>query len=101
MHYRKNDSNDIRHIILPGRVTSIDRIDFIEMIERFTQTPLKTLILDFTDTRMIDSAGLGMILITRQLVHDSKKKLILKNPTHHVKKVFEIMNFDNILTIEY
>lgn len=101
MYYTKSDTEDSREIILPEHVMSANREDFIRLIERFNKTNLATLILNFEHTHMIDSAGLGFLLIARQEVHEYKKKLILKSPKRHVKKMFDVINFKSIFTVEY
>jgi len=100
MNYKKKDNDSSRHIMLPPKVVAENRVDFIELVERFTKSKLKTLILDFSDTRIIDSCGLGFILIAKQIIEERKKNLLLKNPVKNVQREFDLMSFDNIFTIE-
>ncbi len=99
MQYTKKDAEDSREIILPEKLLSSHREDFIELIQKFNETNLKLLILNFENTKMIDSAGLGFLLIARQETNNHKRKLILKNSTPQVKKSFSTMNFNKIFEI--
>lgn len=100
MYFSKVDGQDSREITMPDSFVSKQQHDFIEIIDRFINSERKILILNFSHTKKIDSAGLGFLLIARSEAHKSKRKLILKNPTNHIKKAFDIMNFYNIFVIE-
>lgn len=91
---------DSREITMPDSFVSGQQQDFIEIVDKFKSTDLKTLILNFSQTKKIDSAGLGFLLIARSETSKSKRKLILRNPTTHIKKSFEIMNFNKIFVID-
>lgn len=100
MQYIKQDTSDSREITLPEKVLNSNRDEFLELIGKFIETNLQILILNFDKTIMIDSAGLGFLLIAQQETRNSKRELILKNPKLQVKKSFFTMNFDKIFKIQ-
>jgi anti-anti-sigma factor len=57
------------------------------------------LILDFADVRMIDSAGIGILLSTQRRVQAAGGRLVVANPSDHVRKVFSLTGVDRSLTI--
>lgn len=101
VYYTKRDIDDIREIMLPECISGENRQDFIDLFEKFCDSEMKFLVLNFKNTRTIDSAGLGFLLIARQELYTKQKELILKSPQKKVRKSFDITNFDNIFNIEY
>ncbi len=100
MLYKKNDYDKTREIKLPENITSKDKIAFLELINNFINSNFKCLTLDLKQTKTIDSAGLGFLLIALQEANNNSKQLILKTPSEHISKVFTSMNFNSIFTIE-
>lgn len=100
MFYTKNDRGDVREIILPESIASVDKADFIEIIDKFLETGFETLLLNFENCEYLDSAGLGFLFIAKQEVSNAKRSLVLKNPNNDVKKMFNILNFEHIFDIE-
>jgi stage II sporulation protein AA (anti-sigma F factor antagonist) len=50
----------------------------------------RTLILDFECVRMIDSAGIGVLLSSHRRVKAAGGELIVANASAHVRRVFEL-----------
>lgn len=99
MYYTKKDSDKTREIFFPERLTSENRYDFIIMLENFRDSEMESLILNLENTKFIDSAGLGFMLIALQEVNDNKKNLLLKNLKDEVKKSFDMINFTGLFDI--
>jgi anti-sigma B factor antagonist len=57
------------------------------------------LILDFSDVRMIDSAGIGVLLSSQRRVHAAGGELVVANASAHVRKVFALTGVERALTI--
>lgn len=100
MQYTKKDTEDSREITLPEKILHNNRQDFIELIQKFIETKLNVLILNFENTKMIDSAGLGFLLIALKETGNQKRKLILKNSNLQVQKSFSTMNFNKIFEVQ-
>jgi anti-sigma B factor antagonist len=58
------------------------------------------LIVDFADVRMIDSAGIGVLLSAQRRVHAAGGELVVANPSDHVRKVFALTGVDRSLKID-
>ena len=58
------------------------------------------LIFDFSGVRMIDSAGIGILLSAQRRVHAVGGDLGVTNPSDHVRKVFALTGVDRELTID-
>jgi anti-sigma B factor antagonist len=57
----------------------------------------KTMILDLSDVRILNSYGIGKILICHQALKEKNGVLMVKRPTGFVKEVFELLMLDKLL----
>ena len=57
-------------------------------------------VVDFADLGYISSAGLGLLFATQKRLTDNGHALTLANLNAHIREVFRIAGFDNILEIE-
>ena len=78
----------------------IDTTTFLQLREAVTAVPddIGRLTLDFRDVRVITSAGLRELLVCAQRF--GEERLLVKNVSPEVMKIFEMTGFDSILTIE-
>lgn len=78
----------------------IDTTTFLQLREAVTAVPddIGRLTLDFRDVRVITSAGLREMLVCAQRF--GEERLLVKNVSPEVMKIFEMTGFDSILTIE-
>ena len=58
------------------------------------------LVLDFSDVRLIDSAGIGGLLSAERRVRALGAELVVANASPHVRRVFEITGVGRSLTIQ-
>ncbi len=59
-----------------------------------------SIVLDIGGVDYIDSSALGMLLVIRDKVGDSKNSVRIKNAKSDVLKILEIANFDKLFTLE-
>ena len=60
------------------------------------------LVLDFTELGFIDSMGLGVIVRAQSRLRGEQpeRKVVIRHPNAHARKVFEITGLDRILDIQ-
>ena len=61
---------------------------------------IDTVIVDMGRVDYMDSSALGMLLVLRDKVGESKSAVRIKNSKPEVKKILEIANFDKLFTLE-
>jgi anti-anti-sigma factor len=61
---------------------------------------IKTIVVDMGGVDYVDSSALGMLLVLRDKVGESKDAVRIKNTKPDVSKIFKIANFDKLFTIE-
>jgi anti-sigma B factor antagonist len=57
-------------------------------------------VLDLTELTFIDSAGLNLLVITKQRFEPQLRELVLTNPGSAVRRVLEVSGVDQILTLD-
>jgi len=73
--------------------------DFRKATEQ-ASSDVNTAIVDMGNVDYLDSSALGMLLVLRDKVGESKGAVRIKNPKPEVKKILEIANFDKLFTVE-
>ena len=57
------------------------------------------LVLDFRDVRLIDSAGIGVLLSAQRRVHALGGALVVTNASEHVRRVFDMTGVGRKLSL--
>ena len=87
-------------IKLTGRIDSTNAPEIEEMIMvRVEGLDSPSITLDFGELEYISSAGLRVLLASRQKM-EGKDGMIVKNVSEDIMEVFEITGFTDILDIE-
>ncbi|MGA2292843.1 STAS domain-containing protein [Bradyrhizobium sp.] len=91
--------NDAR-VTLSGEFTFTDHVAFREVADRLLQADDRTIVVELSQLRFIDSAGLGMLLIARDEAGKAGRTLVLSQPQGQVKRMFAVTKFDELFTIQ-
>jgi anti-sigma B factor antagonist len=59
----------------------------------------RSVVLDFSDVRLIDSAGIGVLLSAERRVRAAGGELVVVNASDHVRHVFELTGVDRSLSL--
>lgn len=59
-----------------------------------------SIIVDMISVDYVDSSALGMLLVLRDKVSESKSTVQIKNTKAEVKKILQIANFDKLFTLD-
>ena len=71
------------------------------LAQQLVEAKAKTLIVELTDVERIDSQGLGIILNAYKEFSSHNIDIILRNPNPHLFRLFRLMQFDQVFTIEF
>jgi anti-anti-sigma factor len=94
-HYR----GDVGTIQLRGRFDFSGHREFLEAISAVTSTSsVKEIEINFAAVNYIDSAALGMLLVSRDKATRAGKHIVLTQATGSVKEVLDIENFGKIFS---
>lgn len=70
------------------------------LLEELVEANAKKLIVDLTHANAIDSHGLRLLLHAHKEFSEENIQIILQNPNPHLKRLFRIMQFDRVFTVE-
>ncbi len=73
--------------------------EFRKATEEVSNT-VKVIVVDLARVDYLDSSALGMLLVLRDKVGESKAAVSIKNSKPDVRKILEIANFDKLFTVE-
>ncbi len=95
----RSSTQDNITTIRPG-----DTFDYSEQAEfrkAYESVPKnQQFVIDFRDTRYLDSAALGMLLLLREYAGEEQAKITLVNCDDEVKNIFRISNFNKLFKID-
>jgi len=95
----RHDATDKRAIIaIQGPFTLALRSAFLEAVSSLS-ADLREVVVDLTETHLIDAAALGMLIMLRQR-HPSPDKVIMLTPGSVVARHLEVAGFGRLFSIE-
>lgn len=86
-------------ISISGRFTFHDNNAFRLLLKEIENTDQPEVALDIASLEYIDSSGLGMLLLLRELTNEKQLTLTLNHATGQPMQLFEISRFNEIFTM--
>lgn len=87
-------------VYLEGKLSFKDHPEFNGFIDSLEQTK-RTIVFNVSKLEQIDSAGIGMMFLAQKVIEEKHGgKMIIKNPTGQVKRIFDITSIDDQITVE-
>jgi len=99
MDYTKSIDGSTCKVKVKGRFTFSDHTSYKELFDVFNDEKLDKLELDINEVEFVDSAALGLLLLTRDEAEKTGKTLSIVGPQGQVKKMFEISRFYELFDI--
>jgi anti-anti-sigma factor len=100
MEYSSETRGD-RYVVTIGGVLTFDDYDaFRQVIAEIVACTPDTVELSLTGAKMIDSAGIGMLLLANDKAGRAGKTLRLSGLKGHVAKVVELARIDQLIQID-
>ena len=93
-------SNNKFEAEISDKLTSSDLSNFRGLLSEIRQSSRKVVVLDLRNLDWIDSAGLGMLILAKELAEKEELDLVLRSPKGHVKSLLELGRFEKIFNIE-
>ncbi len=69
------------------------------LLDRLIETKSEKLLVDLTEAERFDSHGLRLLLNAQKEFSKEDVEIILKSPNSHLKRLFQIMQFDRVFTV--
>jgi len=84
---------------LRGNFTAADAGTFREMLKRIQGSDCATTVFDLSGVEFADSAALSLLILAHRQAGQAGKRLSLRGLNGQVKRVFEITQLDELLTV--
>lgn len=100
MEYLTTSSGDVFELSLRGKFTFSDNKVYSGFLHEIENAQFKKVVIDLSSVEFIDSAALGLLLLTRDKCERTGISLTLKNPQGQVKQMFDISRFSDLFHIQ-
>ncbi|HLN23029.1 MAG TPA: STAS domain-containing protein [Patescibacteria group bacterium] len=87
-------------VVCTGRMMFADTSEFLRLSEDIKLSDGKVWVLEFSDLAFIDSAGLGMLLMIRELIETQSGKVSIRGAAGQVRKALDLAKFQELICIE-
>ncbi len=93
--------NNTLLVQLPPKLTVVEAISFRDAFKQLLEdTSVKKIILDFGQTAIIDSSGIGSLITNIKLANTKKIPLVIWSVNPQVQLAFSLVGLDKMLSIE-
>ncbi|WP_051341343.1 STAS domain-containing protein [Azospirillum halopraeferens] len=99
MLYRRLDERDFVRFRLRGRLTAQDGDGIRAVIAEIKRLPDRRCLIDLTELEFIDSAGIGMLLVTNGETMAAGKSLALAGAAGQVQRVIALTQIAMIVPV--
>ncbi len=100
MKYALKENNGAVGIQLTGELTVTDEEAFPGLAEEAMALDAEKYTIDVTKLEFLDSAGLGLMLVLKEICEDSGKTVTMKVANSPVLDVLSISEFQNLIPFE-
>lgn len=99
MDYQITEQRSGKAIHLSGSFTFNDNPKFKQIVEMVEDAPPTALELDVSGMTFIDSAGLGMLLLLRDVCEREHIQVKISGAQGQVARIFDISRFDQLFAM--
>lgn len=100
MEYRSDLEGDRLVIHLSGMLTFDDHESFRAVVTTIVDSEVGAVVMDLSGLSMIDSAGIGMLLLANDRAGKQNKLMRLRGVSGHVAKVVELSKIEQLIPID-
>lgn len=96
---KKKVRGNLGLIRIVGEATSDEVFRISKAIEDLHNKGVQTLALDVSETRILDSSALGMLILTMKTMKSQGRRFCLLRPAEYVKEILKNSNLDSVFEI--
>lgn len=101
MEFEARTTSDTVEVLISGRLEFTDHDRLRDLLEVLDKPGARRFVLDLSELRFIDSAGLGMLLILQDEAEQRNIRMVVSKPQGDVKNSIELARIGEIINIEY
>lgn len=100
MDYTVHTAADGLRVTLTGRMTLIDHEKFRNVVDAIEKSSAKLCVFDLSGLEFVDSSGLGMFLIARDVALPKEMEIQLLNAQESVRRILQIAKFQTLFSVK-
>lgn len=100
MKYSLQESDSVVTVQLTGELTVTDEEEFRLLSQKAIEASGEKCVVDVAKLDFLDSAGLGLILVLKEMCEELGKKVTLRIGQSPVRDILEISEFDSLIPYE-
>lgn len=86
-------------VALTGDFTFAENSSFRRVVEEVTAAKPSAVFVDLSGLRLLDSAGLSMLVLLRDRLIKSGTHITLCRPPHQIERILDVVDFKKLFTI--
>jgi len=87
-------------VTLTGRMTLVDHDKFRAVVDSIEKMQGQRCVFDLSGLEFVDSSGLGMFLIARDVAQPKNVEISLRGAQDGVRRILQIAKFNTLFTID-
>ncbi|MDG1417530.1 MAG: STAS domain-containing protein [Maricaulis sp.] len=99
MDYTIDTSDNCATVKIQGVLTFDDHEKFKGVVQSISTEQAEEIVINLAETKMIDSAGIGMLLLANDKAMKAGKTVKLAGVSGHVAKVVELSKIDQLIPV--
>jgi HptB-dependent secretion and biofilm anti anti-sigma factor len=100
MDYAVHTTDDGLTVALTGRMTLVDHDKFRNVVDAIEKMAGTRCVFDLAGLEFVDSSGLGMFLIARDVAQPKAVEIELRNAQEGVRRILTIAKFNTLFRID-
>jgi len=88
-------------LALSDQLVDADRAVFERVVGQVVSSGARTIEVDFSELKYMDSAGLGLLLTLREQAEKVRAQVVLASPKGSVREILELARFDTLFSIRH
>lgn len=100
MHYEISDQAGTIVVALSGRMELGRHKEFRTLTDTLEEIEATKIVLELSSLEFLDSSGLGMLIVLRNLAERRKLDFALRKPNETVRRILESAHFTELARIE-
>jgi anti-anti-sigma factor len=97
MNITAHTDDQVTTLRLEGSFLHTERKVFQEAVQNACQEGARRIVIDLADVVCLDSAALGLLMVTHRRLCNDRRRLVLARPRANVKQIIELANLHEMI----
>ncbi|HEX2056485.1 MAG TPA: STAS domain-containing protein [Nitrospiraceae bacterium] len=99
MKITAHKADQVTTLCLEGSFTYTERKGFQEAVMQACSDGARKIVLDLADVSSLDSAALGLLMVTHRRLCNERCRLVLARPKANVRQIIQLTNLHELIPI--